>query len=125
MMEQITTKEAPQAIGPYSQGMVFERLVFASGQIHMNPETGVLVDGTIAEKTERCIKNAEAVLKAGGSDLTKVIKSTVFLSDMSLFAEMNKTYEKYFSMPAPARSCVAVRELPKGADVEIELIAYK
>lgn len=91
----------------------------------MNPETGELVGGTIAEKTMRCLKNAEAVLLAGGSDLSKVLKTTVFLSDMSLFAEMNEAYLEFFPVQAPARSCVAVKELPKGADVEVELIAYR
>lgn len=125
MKQEIVTNGAPQAIGPYSQGMVYGNLVFASGQIHIDPLTGELVEGTVAEKTVRCIKNAEAVLKEGGSDLSKVLKSTVFLSDMSLFSEMNEAYKEFFSSPAPARSCVAVKELPKGADVEVELIAYK
>lgn len=121
----IQTNGAPKAIGPYSQGTAYQGLVFASGQIHMNPETGELVGGTIAEKTVRCLKNAEAVLLAGGSDLSKVLKTTVFLSDMSLFAEMNEAYLEFFPTQAPARSCVAVKELPKGADVEVELIAYR
>lgn len=125
MKQEIVTNGAPRAIGPYSQGMVYGNLVFASGQIHIDPSTGNLVEGSIAEKTVRCIRNAEAVLKEGGSDLSKVIKSTVFLSDMSLFSEMNAAYESFFPSPAPARSCVAVKELPKGADVEVELIAYK
>ncbi len=124
-MEEIVTKGAPAAIGPYSQGMTHGGLVFASGQIHIDPATGELVQGTVAEKTLRCIMNAKAVLEAGGSDLSKVIKATVFLSDMSLFGEMNAVYEQHFSKPAPARSCVAVKQLPKGADVEIELIAYR
>lgn len=121
----IKTEGAPKAIGPYSQGTVYEGLVFASGQIHMDPETGELVGKTIAEKTVRCLQNAEAVLAAGGSDLSKVLKTTVFLSDMSLFGEMNEAYQKFFPGEAPARSCVAVKELPKGADVEVELIAYR
>ncbi len=125
MKKEIVTSGAPKAIGPYSQGMVFGDLVFASGQIHIDPATGELTGGSVADKTLRCIKNAEAVLTAGGSGLSKVVKATVFLSDMSLFAEMNEVYQEFFTSPAPARSCVAVKELPKGADVEIELIAYK
>ncbi len=125
MKEVIKTSEAPQAIGPYSQGIAVGNLVFASGQLYFDPATGELIEGTIQEKTVQCLKNAEAILKAAGTDLSKVVKTTVYLSDMNLFAGMNEAYAGFFPGEAPARSCVAVKELPKGADVEIEVIAYR
>ncbi|KEZ44579.1 hypothetical protein SAPIO_CDS3616 [Scedosporium apiospermum] len=121
MATPVFTKNAPPAVGPYSQAIKTPGAIYCSGQVHFNTE-GVLQDGTIAEKTALCIKNLEAVLTEAGSSIEKVVKTTVFLSDMASFAEMNGEYEKWFKHK-PARSCVAVKTLPKNADVEIEAIA--
>ncbi|KAL6869983.1 hypothetical protein ACO1O0_001318 [Amphichorda felina] len=115
----IFTKDAPAALGPYA--IKTPTTIYCSGQIPLTPE-GVLVEGTIGEKTAQCCKNAQAVLEAAGSSLGKVVKTTIFISDMSFFADMNAEYEKWFSHK-PARSCVAVKTLPKNVDVEIECIA--
>lgn len=121
-MKTVSTKNAPAAIGPYSQGIIANGFLYTSGQIPLNPETGVIEGNTIEEQSERAIKNLEAVLKEGGSDFSKVIKTTCFLSDIKNFAAFNAVYEKYF-VSKPARSCVEVSALPKGALVEIEVIA--
>jgi 2-iminobutanoate/2-iminopropanoate deaminase len=121
-MKLIETKAAPAAIGPYSQGFVSGNLVFSSGQIPLQAETGELVGSTAAEQTEQVIKNLKAVLEAGGSSLSKVIKTTCFLADMNDFAAFNEVYGKHFP-GKPARSTVAVRQLPKSVLVEIEAIA--
>ena len=123
-MQKIATHEAPAAIGPYSQGMVLGNLVFSSGQIPVNPATGEVEGNTIAEQAEQSCKNVGAVLAAGGSSYEKVVKTTCFLADMGDFPEFNRIYEKYF-VSMPARSCVAVKELPKGVLCEIEAIAYR
>lgn len=124
-MNIIETKKAPAAIGPYSQAIVLSNgTVYTSGQIPLVPETGALLDGGIVEQTEQVIKNLSAVLEAAGSDLTKVIKTTCFLQNMGNFAAFNAVYEKYFT-GKPARSCVEVAKLPKGALVEIEVIAIR
>ena len=123
-MEKIYTKNAPEAVGPYSQGMIANGLVFTSGQIPLDPETGVLVGETIEEQTEQVIQNLKAVLEAAGSDLAHVVKTTCFLQRMSDFAAFNSVYEKYFT-GKPARSCVEVSALPKGALVEVEAVAEK
>ncbi len=123
-MQKIATNEAPAAIGPYSQGMVLGNLVFSSGQIPVNPATGEVEGNTIAEQAEQSCKNVGAVLAAGGSSYEKVGKTTCFLADMGDFPEFNRIYEKYF-VSMPARSCVAVKELPKGVLCEIEAIAYR
>ena len=123
-MQKIATNEAPAAIGPYSQGMVLGNLVFSSGQIPVNPATGEVEGNTIAEQAEQSCKNVGAVLAAGGSSYEKVVKTTCFLVDMGDFPEFNRIYEKYF-VSMPARSCVAVKELPKGVLCEIEAIAYR
>lgn len=120
-MEKVTTKLAPAAIGPYSQGMIYNNLVFSSGQIPLDPETNTIPEG-ISAQAEQCCKNVAAVLHAGGSSIDKVIKTTCYLTDMSDFAEFNTVYARYFTN-SPARSCVAVRDLPKGAWCEIEAIA--
>ena len=120
-MEIISTTNAPAAIGPYSQGYEVNGLVYTSGQIPVDPVTGEIPDG-IAAQTERSCKNVQAILEAAGSDLTKVIKTTCFLADMNDFAAFNAVYEKYF-VSKPARSCVAAAALPKGALVEVEVIA--
>lgn len=122
-MKKISTTNAPAAIGPYSQGMSFGNLVFSSGQIPVNPETGEIAGSTIEEQAEQSCKNVGAVLEAGGSSLEKVIKTTCFLADMNDFPVFNGIYEKYF-VSCPARSCVAVKALPKGVLCEVEAIAY-
>ena len=120
----IQTERAPAAIGPYSQALVTGNLVFTSGQISLDPETGALVGATIEEQTHRVCRNLEAVLNAAGSSLQKAIKTTCFLSDMADFAAFNAVYAQYFT-EKPARSCVAVKDLPKGAMVEVEVVAER
>ena len=121
-MKIIATNEAPAAIGPYSQAIVSNNTVFTSGQIALAPETGDLIAGGIKEQTEQVIRNLKAVLVAAGSDLAHVVKSTCFLADIGDFAAFNEVYAAHFT-GGPARSCVAVRALPRGAAVEIEAIA--
>ena len=126
MKEQVRTQGAPQAIGPYSQAVKCAGLLFASGQIALDPATGNIVEGGIVGQTERVIKNITAVLAAGGTGLDNVIKTTVFLKDMNDFAKMNETYARYFSGDGkipPARSTVEVARLPKDSLVEIEVVA--
>ena len=123
-MNKVHTNHAPLAIGPYSQAVVAGNLVFTSGQIPLNPETGLLEGSSITEQTHRVCKNLEAVLTAAGSSLKKAVKTVCFLSDMSDFAAFNEVYAQYFT-EKPARSCVAVKDLPKGALVEVEVIAEK
>ncbi len=124
MNQKVYTKNAPEAIGPYSQAIVSGNLVFTSGQISLNPETGVLEGNNITEQTHRVCKNLKAVLEAAGSSLQKVVKTVCFLNEMADFAEFNAVYAEYFT-GKPARSCVAVKELPKGALVEVEVIAER
>ena len=119
----IHTENAPAAIGPYSQAVTHGGLVYCSGQIPLDPKTGQLVEGTIAQQTERVMENMSAVLTAAGSGLDRVLKTTIFLTAMSDFAEVNAAYGKYFAGAKPARSTVAVKELPKGARVEVDCIA--
>ena len=121
-MNVIDTKKAPAAIGPYSQAMVVGNIIYTSGQIPLNPENGTIESSDIEGQTIQSIKNVAAILEAAGTDLTKVIKTTCFLQHMSDFAAFNAVYEKYFT-GKPARSCVEVGALPKGALVEIEAIA--
>ena len=121
-MEKIYTKNAPEAIGPYSQAMKVGNLVFTSGQIAINPASGAVEAKTIEEQTEQICKNLCAVLEAAGTSFDKVVKTTCFLSDMSDFAAFNEVYAKYITS-APARSCVAVKSLPKCALIEVEVIA--
>jgi len=123
-MRKINTDKAPSAIGPYSQAVVVGNLVFTSGQIPLDPETGAMVGDTVEEQTHRVCKNLAAVLEAEGLTFKNVIKTTCFLSDMANFAAFNGVYAEYFT-GKPARSCVAVRELPKGALVEVEVIAER
>lgn len=122
MSEKIYTKNAPDAIGPYSQAVVCNGMVFTSGQIAINPATGSVEAVTIEEQTEQVMKNLGAVLEEADSSYDKAIKTTCFLAEMSDFASFNEIYGKYFSSK-PARSCVAVKELPKGVLVEVEVIA--
>ena len=121
-MNVVYTKNAPDAIGPYSQAVVTNGLVFTSGQIAINPESGAVEAQTITEQTEQVCKNIKAVLEAAGSSLENVVKTVCFLNDMSDFAAFNEVYGKYFA-GKPARSCVAVKELPKNVLVEIDTVA--
>jgi len=123
MKEIISTENAPGAIGPYSQAVKTENLIFCSGQIPIDPQTGEFVSGDVAEQTEQVLKNLSAVLKAAGSDLNNVVKTTVFLVDMSDFTAMNEVYARYFSENKPARATVQAARLPRDARVEIECIA--
>ena len=122
MSKTVFTKSAPDVIGPYSQAVCTGNLVFTSGQIPINPATGTVEAVTIEEQTEQVCKNLSAVLEAAGSSLEKVVKTVCFLRNMEDFAAFNAVYGKYFT-GKPARSCVAVRELPKGVLVEVETIA--
>lgn len=122
--EIISAKKAPSAIGPYSQGMIVGDLVFTSGQIPLNPENGELVT-EISKATVQVMANLSAVLEAAGSSLEKVIKTTIFLQDLNDFEKVNEIYGDYFKDNLPARSCVQVAKLPKGAIIEIEAIAIK
>ncbi len=122
----ISTEEAPKAIGPYSQGTTFSSFVFASGQLPIDPKTGNFAPGGIAEQTRASLENLSAVLKKANSCMNKVVKTTVFLSDMNNFTQMNEVYNEFFQEGSyPARSTVEVARLPKDALVEIEAIAYK
>lgn len=122
-MERVHTEAAPAAIGPYSQAVKVNGFVYASGQLPIDPATGAFPEGGIAEQTHQSLKNARAILEAAGASLKQVVKTTVFLSDMANFGAMNEVYAQYFAEPYPARSAVAVKDLPKGALVEIEVIA--
>lgn len=123
MRQIIKTDKAPAAIGPYSQGIEFDsKLVFTSGQIPLDPKTGQMVEGDIKVQTKQVLENLKAVLEAGGSNLKKVIKCTVFLADMNDFAAMNEIYGEYFNQAPPARSAFQVARLPKDAKIEIEAI---
>ena len=119
----ISTKKAPAAIGPYSQAIQVGNLVYTSGQIPIDPSTGAFVEGGIKEQTRQSLTNVKAILEEAGLSMSNVVKTTVFMADMGDFAEMNAVYAEFFSEPYPARSAVAVKTLPKGALVEIEVIA--
>ena len=124
-MKQIHTDNAPKALGPYSQAIEAGGMVFASGQVPIDPATDQFVEGGIKEQTRQSLINAQNILREAGTDLHHVVKTTVFLSDMDNFAAMNEIYAEFFQQPYPARSAVAVKTLPKGALVEIECIAVK
>ena len=121
----IATPEAPKAVGPYSQAVATGGFLFAAGQIPLDPATGELIAGDISAQTERVLKNVEAVLRAGGLTFATVVKTTVFMVNLGDFAAMNAVYSRYFSVPFPARSTLQVAALPKGAQVEIEVIAKR
>jgi 2-iminobutanoate/2-iminopropanoate deaminase len=123
MKETVSTADAPGAIGPYSQAIKANGLVFCSGQIPIDPSTGEFVSDVVAEQTEQVLKNLSSVLAAAGSSLDEVVKTTVFLADMGDFAEMNEVYGRYFSDNKPARATVQAARLPRDAKVEIECIA--
>ena len=123
MKKEIKTDKAPQAIGPYSQGIIANGFIFASGQIAIDPETGELNTGTIEEQTRLALTNLKAVIEAAGSSFEKVVKCTVFLQDMDEFSQMNQVYAEFFKPPFPGRAAVQVARLPKDVKVEIEAIA--
>ncbi len=122
-MKAISTKKAPAAIGPYSQAIRVGNLVYTSGQIPIDPATGAFVEGGIKEQTRQSLTNVRAILAEAGLAMSDVVKTTVFMADMNDFAEMNAVYAEFFAEPYPARSAVAVKTLPKGALVEIEVVA--
>ena len=124
-MKAIHTNNAPAAIGPYSQAIEVNGFIFASGQIPIDPSTGNFVEGGVKEQTKQAITNAGNILKEAGTDLAHVVKTTVYLADMNDFAAMNEVYATFFSQPFPARSAVAVKDLPKGALVEVEVLVCK
>ena len=125
MKKEIVTSQAPQAIGPYSQGVIANNgnLVFVSGQLPIDPDTGEIVNAAIVDQTKQALKNVQAVLKQAGSDLSQVVKTTVFLKNMEDFTGMNGVYAEFFEAPFPARAAVEVARLPKDVLVEIECIA--
>jgi 2-iminobutanoate/2-iminopropanoate deaminase len=122
-MESIHTDHAPQAIGPYSQAVKIDGLVFCSGQIPLDPASMQVIEGAVGAQTERVLLNLQAVLEAAGSSLERVVKTTVFLADMNDFAAMNEVYARFFSVQRPARSTVEVARLPRDVRVEIEVVA--
>ena len=124
-MKQIISEKAPAAIGPYSQAVEVSGFVYASGQLPIDPAAGVFPEGGIKEQTRQSLLNVSAILEAAGLSLANVIKTTVYLADMGDFADMNAVYSEFFKSPYPARSAVAVKALPKGAMVEIEVIAAR
>ncbi len=121
-MKKVSTAKAPAAIGPYSQAIIAGGMVYTSGQIAIDPETGALIEGGVREQTEQVMKNLGEVLAEAGSSYANAVKTTCFLAEIADFAAFNEIYGKYFS-EKPARSCVAVKDLPKGALVEVEVIA--
>ena len=123
MKDRVQTDDAPKAIGPYSQAIKANGLVFASGQIPLNPATMQIVEGGIREQTEQVMNNLSAVLQAAGTSLDRVVKTTVFLADLNDFVEMNETYGRFFQKDPPARSTVQVSRLPRDVRVEIDVIA--
>ena len=123
MMKKITTEKAPAAIGPYSQGIIVDHMLYASGQIAIDPATGEVVGTDIVTQTEQVMKNIGAILAEAGCDYTRVVKTTCFLADMGDFTVFNEIYARYFT-EKPARSCVAVKTLPKNVLCEVEVIAY-
>ena len=122
-MKVISTKKAPAAIGPYSQAIQVGNLDYTSGQIPIDPATGVFAEGGIKEQTRQSLTNVKAILEEVGLTMSNVVKTTVFMADMGDFADMNSVYAEFFTEPYPARSAVAVKTLPKGALVEIEVVA--
>lgn len=124
-MKAISTSNAPAAIGPYSQAIEAGNTIYVSGQLPIDPATGSFVPGGIQEQTRQSLTNVQAILREAGVDLKNVVKTTVMLSDIANFAAMNEVYAQFFAAPFPARSAFAVRDLPKGALVEIEVVAAK
>ncbi len=124
-MKALSTEKAPAAIGPYSQAIEANGFVYLSGQLPINPATGTFPEGGIKEQTRQSLSNAKAILQSAGLDMNNVVKTTVLLADITDFAAMNEVYAQFFAEPYPARSAFAVRDLPKGALVEIEMIAAR
>lgn len=124
-MKQISTSNAPAAIGPYSQAIEVNGFVYASGQLPIDPATGAFPEGGVQEQTRQSLLNVQAILAEAGLTLANVVKTTVFLADMGDFAAMNEIYAQFFTQPFPARSAIAVKALPKGALVEIEVVAAR
>lgn len=124
-MKQISTQNAPAAIGPYSQAIEVNGFVYASGQLPIDPATGAFPEGGVKEQTRQSILNVKAILEEAGLALSKVVKTTVYLADMGDFAVMNEVYSQFFAQPFPARSAIAVKALPKGALVEVEVVAAR
>ena len=124
-MKVINTTKAPAAIGPYSQAIHTGNLIYTSGQLPIDPATGLFPEGGVQEQTRQSLTNVQSILREAGVSMSQVVKTTVFLADMNDFAAMNAVYAEFFSEPYPARSAVAVKTLPKGALVEIEVIAEK
>lgn len=125
MKKALNTEKAPAAIGPYSQGIEANGMVFLSGQLPIDAATGAFPEGGIKEQTRQSLQNAKSILQSEGLDMKNVVKTTVLLSDINDFVAMNEVYSEFFEQPYPARSAFAVRDLPKGALVEIEMIAVK
>ena len=124
-MKQISTQNAPAAIGPYSQAIEVNGFVYASGQLPIDPATGAFPEGGVKEQTRQSILNVKAILEEAGFALSNVVKTTVYLADMGDFAAMNEIYSQFFAQPFPARSAIAVKALPKGALVEVEVVAAR
>lgn len=124
-MKQISTQNAPAAIGPYSQAIEVNGFVYASGQLPIDPATGAFPEGGVKEQTRQSILNVKAILEEAGLALSNVVKTTVYLADMGDFAAMNEVYSQFFAQPFPARSSIAVKALPKGALVEVEVVAAR
>lgn len=124
-MKQISTQNAPAAIGPYSQAIEVNGFVYASGQLPIDPATGAFPEGGVKEQTRQSLLNVKAILEETGLALSNVVKTTVYLADMGDFAAMNEVYSQFFAQPFPARSAIAVKALPKGALVEVEVVAAR
>lgn len=124
-MKQISTQNAPAAIGPYSQAIEVNGFVYASGQLPIDPATGAFPDGGVKEQTRQSLLNVKSILEEAGLALSNVVKTTVYLADMGDFAAMNEVYSQFFAQPFPARSAIAVKALPKGALVEVEVVAAR
>lgn len=124
-MKQISTQNAPASIGPYSQAIEVNGFVYASGQLPIDPATGAFPEGGVKEQTRQSILNVKAILEEAGLALSNVVKTTVYLADMGDFAAMNEVYSQFFAQPFPARSAIAVKALPKGALVEVEVVAAR
>lgn len=124
-MKQISTQNAPAAIGPYSQAIEVNGFVYASGQLPIDPATGAFPEGGVKEQTKQSLLNLKAILEEAGLALSNVVKTTVYLADMGDFAAMNEVYSQFFAQPFPARSAIAVKALPKGALVEVEVVAAR
>jgi 2-iminobutanoate/2-iminopropanoate deaminase len=123
VIESVATEHAPKAIGPYSQGIKANGLLFVSGQVALDPKTQQLLEGDVAAQTERTLENLKAIAAAAGTSLARAVKTTVYLADLADFSKMNEVYARYFSSTLPARATVQVAGLPRGARVEIDLIA--